>query len=41
MAGVSVGFRVFWINRNKMPDEFFDFPPERELNNLEELVALQ
>ena len=40
MASVSVGFHGLWINRGKMPDEYFDFPPERELNDLNEMVAL-
>ncbi len=39
MASVSVGFRGLWVNRGRMPDEYFDFPPERELNDLNELVA--
>ena len=29
MAGTSVGFRALWINRGKMPDEYFDFPRTR------------
>ena len=29
MASVSVGFRGLWVNRSKMPDEYFDFPPHR------------
>jgi len=41
MASVSVGFHGLWINRGKMPDEYFDFPPERELNDLNELAAAQ
>jgi 2-haloacid dehalogenase len=41
MASVSVGFHGLWINRGKVPDEYFDFPPERELNDLNELVATQ
>ena len=40
MASVSVGFHGLWINRGKMPDEYFDFPPGRELNDLNEMVAL-
>ena len=40
MASVSVGFRGLWINRGKMPDEYFDFPPQRELVDLNELLAL-
>ena len=40
MASVSVGFRGLWVNRGKMPDEYFDFPPMRELVDLNELPAL-
>ena len=25
-GGVSVGFHGLWVNRGKMPDEYFDFP---------------
>ena len=39
MAGTSVGFRALWINRGKMPDEYFDFPPHQELVDLNELLA--
>ena len=39
MAGVSVGFRGLWVNRGKMPDEYFDFPPQQELADLNELAA--
>ena len=40
MAGVSVGFRALWINRGRMPDEYFDFPPRQELSDLNELLTL-
>ena len=40
MASVSVGFRGLWVNRGKMPDEYFDFPPHQELVDLNELIAL-
>jgi len=40
MASVSVGFRGLWINRGKMPDEYFDFPPRQELSDLNELLTL-
>ncbi len=40
MAGTSVGFRALWVNRGKMPDEYFDFPPQQELVDLNELLAL-
>jgi 2-haloacid dehalogenase len=34
MAGVSVGFRTFWINRTGLPNEYSDFPPAQTLNDL-------
>jgi len=34
MAGVSFGFRTFWINRAKLPNEYPDFPPAQTLNEL-------
>jgi 2-haloacid dehalogenase len=40
MASVSVGFRGLWVNRSKMPDEYFDFPPQQELVDLSGLAAL-
>jgi len=40
MAGTSVGFRTFWINRGNVPDEYSDFPPRQVLNDLTALVAL-
>ena len=39
MGAAAVGFRGLWINRARMPDEYFDFAPERELNDLSELAA--
>ena len=40
MASISVGFRGLWVNRGKMPDEYFDFPPYQELVDLNELIEL-
>jgi 2-haloacid dehalogenase len=40
MAGTSVGFSGIWVNRNKMPDEYFDFPPAQVLNDLNSLAPL-
>jgi 2-haloacid dehalogenase len=34
MAGTSVGFRTFWINRAGLPDEYPDFPPAQTLSDL-------
>ncbi|HXX26129.1 MAG TPA: haloacid dehalogenase type II [Pseudolabrys sp.] len=39
MAGTSVGFDAYWINRSKMPDEYRDFPPKQTLSNLTALAA--
>ncbi len=40
MAGASVGFNSVWVNRSKMPDEYFDFPPKQTLSELSALAAL-
>ncbi len=40
MAGVSVGFRSFWINRTKLPDEYPDFQPVQTLSDLRALVDI-
>ena len=40
MAGTSVGFNSYWINRSKMPDEYLDFPPKQALSDLNALTAL-
>lgn len=38
MAGTSVGFRTYWINRAEMPDEYLDFPPVKTLSDLNALA---
>ena len=40
MAGTSVGFNSYWVNRGKMPDEYLDFPPKQALSDLTALTAL-
>lgn len=40
MAGTSVGFRAFWVNRSKMPDEYLDFSPQQTLSDLNSLATL-
>jgi 2-haloacid dehalogenase len=40
MAGTSVGFNSYWINRGKMPDEYPDFPPKQVLSDLTALMAM-
>lgn len=39
MAGTSVGFRTYWINRANMPDEYLDYPPVATLGDLDTLAA--
>jgi 2-haloacid dehalogenase len=40
MAGTSAGFRAYWVNRSKMPDEYLDFPPKQVLGDLSPLAAI-
>jgi 2-haloacid dehalogenase len=40
MAGTSVGFRTYWINRASMPDEYADFPPAQTLGDLSALATI-
>jgi len=40
MAGSSVGFRGLWVNRNRMPDEYLEFPPKQTLDDLSALATL-
>ncbi len=40
MAGVSVGFRSFWINRSKLPDEYLDFQPIQTLSDLRAIAEI-
>jgi 2-haloacid dehalogenase len=40
MAGTSVGFNSYWINRSEMPDEYRDFPPKQVLADLTALSGL-
>ena len=40
MGAASVGFRGFWVNRSKMPDEYLDFPPQQTLGDLNSLASL-
>ena len=34
MGAVSFGFKAFWINRARMPDEYADYAPLREIPDL-------
>jgi 2-haloacid dehalogenase len=34
MGAVSFGFKAFWINRARMPDEYADFAPLRQIASL-------
>ena len=40
MGGASAGFRAFWINRAKMPDEYPDFPATKALTDLRALASI-
>jgi 2-haloacid dehalogenase len=40
MAGALAGFRAYWVNRNKLPDEYFDFPSQQIVGDLGALTAL-
>jgi len=39
MGAATFGFKAFWINRAKMPDEYPEQPPVRQLAGLPELVS--
>lgn len=39
MGAATFGFRPFWINRSKMPDEYEPFPPSHQLAGLADLPA--
>lgn len=41
MAATSFGFKAFWINRAKMPDEYPDFRPLQVLDDLNAFAALK
>jgi 2-haloacid dehalogenase len=34
MGAVSFGFKAFWVNRSRLPDEYPDFSPPREILSL-------
>ncbi len=40
MGAINCGFRGVWVNRAKMPDEYFDHRPEAVLPDLASLPAL-
>ena len=39
MGAVSFGFRALWVNRARMPDEYADFAPLREISDLGALAT--
>lgn len=41
MGAAAFGFRPVWINRGRMPQEYPDLPPLREVSDLTGLGALQ
>ncbi len=40
MGAASFGFRTFWVNRARMPDEYADVAPHREIADLAALPSL-
>ena len=41
IAGATAfGFRTVWINRDNLPDEYFDLPPSAVLSSLEGLLSV-
>jgi 2-haloacid dehalogenase len=40
MGAASFGFRPLWINRARIPDEYGDFAPLREISDLAALASL-
>ncbi|HUC51549.1 MAG TPA: haloacid dehalogenase type II [Xanthobacteraceae bacterium] len=40
MGAAAFGFRPFWVNRAKMPDEYADTPPQRVIADLSALASL-
>jgi 2-haloacid dehalogenase len=40
MGAAAFGFRPLWINRGRMPEEYGELPPLREVSNLAGLAAL-
>ena len=41
MGAVSFGLSAFWINRSRVPDEYEDFSPLREIQNLAALPKME
>ncbi len=40
MGAVSFGFNAFWVNRGRMPDEYTDLAPLREIPDLAALPSI-
>jgi 2-haloacid dehalogenase len=40
MGAAAFGFRAVWVNRGRMPDEYAELPPLRQVNDLTGLAAL-
>jgi 2-haloacid dehalogenase len=41
MGAVSFGFKALWVNRARMPDEYSDFPPLRQIADLTALPSVE
>jgi 2-haloacid dehalogenase len=40
MGAVSFGFKAFWVNRGRAPDEYVDFSPLRQIPDLNALPSI-
>jgi 2-haloacid dehalogenase len=40
MGAATFGFRPFWVNRARLPDEYSDYPPLRVVSDLTALTSL-
>jgi 2-haloacid dehalogenase len=40
MGAAAFGFRAVWVNRGRMPDDYAELPPLRQVNDLAGLAAL-
>jgi hypothetical protein len=40
MGAVSFGFKAFWVDRARMPDEYADFAPLRQIPDLAALPSI-
>jgi hypothetical protein len=39
MGAASFGFKAYWVNRARMPDEYTEHPPVQAVTDLSALVT--